>query len=347
MGGKYFDLETETDRIKLDAQWGALVKDTALILLDEAHAMPDIFPRLRAAIDKDRKKNGRFLLLGSVAPAMMHQVSESLAGRLALIELTPFTVGEVPDRPLDDIWLHGGYPDGGILDLPHYPHWQRDYLALMSQRDLPQWGLPAKPMTTMKLFRMVGVLHAQNWNASQTGQATGLNHQTVNSYLEYLTGCYLIRLLEPYTTNLRKRPVKSPKIYWRDSGLLHALMQVGSIDDLFIQPWVGASWEGFVIEQIINTLNSLDVVFTPYFLRTSDRYEIDLLLDFGHWRCAIEVKLTSAPSQDMVKHFGKAADLVSAQQRLLVCRIADPIQTDSLLIAHLTHALSTLCKQCL
>jgi predicted AAA+ superfamily ATPase len=341
-GGVYFDLEAEADQIKLDAQWGSLMTSQDTIVLDEAQAMPAIFPRLRAAIDHDRQRKGRFLLLGSVAPAMMHQVSESLAGRLALVELSPFILDEVPDHPLDDLWLYGGYPDGGILDKQQYLHWQQDYLALLTQRDLPQWGLPAKPMTTFKLFRMVAALHGQNWNASRIGQAMGLNHQTVTSYLEYIAGCYLIRMLEPYAANLRKRLVKSPKIYWRDSGLLHALMQTRTMDDLFAQPWVGASWEGFVIEQVINHMRAQGIGFTPYYLRTSDQYEIDLLLDFGSHRCAIEVKLTSCPSQDMVKRFNKAADLVDAQQRLLICRTPDPLHLNVLAITHLQDALDVL-----
>jgi predicted AAA+ superfamily ATPase len=342
LGGVYFDLEGEADRIKLDAQWGSLMASRDTIVLDEAQTMPAIFPRLRAAIDDDRQRKGRFLLLGSVAPAMMHQVSESLAGRLALVELSPFVLNEVTDHSLDDLWLYGGYPDGGILDKQQYLHWQQDYLALLTQRDLPQWGLPAKPMTTFKLFRMVAALHGQNWNASRIGQAMGLNHQTVTSYLEYITGCYLIRILEPYTANLRKRLVKSPKIYWRDSGLLHALMQVRTLDDLFAQPWVGASWEGFVIEQVINHLRAEGIVFTPYYLRTSDQYEIDLLLDFGTHCCAIEVKLTSCPSQDMAKRLNKAADLIDVQQRLLICRTPDPLHVNAFSITHLQGALEVL-----
>ena len=179
MGGVYFDLELETEQIKLDAQWGTMVNAEETIVLDEAQAMPSIFPRLRAEIDRDRQRKGRFLLLGSVAPAMMHQVSESLAGRLALVELSPFVWDEVKDHPLDDLWFYGGYPDGGILDKQQYLQWQQDYLNLLTQRDLPQWGLPAKPMTTFKLFRMIAVLHGQNWNASRVGQAMGLKHQTV------------------------------------------------------------------------------------------------------------------------------------------------------------------------
>jgi len=340
--GIYFDLESESDRIKLDAQWSNIINSDKLIILDEAQTVPEIFPRLRSAIDKQRKKMGRFMILGSVSPALMRQVSESLAGRLGLVELTPFILHELPKRPIDDLWLYGGYPDGGILDSSQYFYWQNDYITLLAQRDLPQWGLPAKPITIQRLLKMIAAVHGQNWNASQIGSSIGLNYQTVNSYLEYIQGCFIIRLLEPYAINISKRIRKSPKIYWRDSGLLHALMQVRSIDNLFSQPWVGASWEGFVIEQIINNLKASDRVFNPYYLRTSDKYEIDLILDFGGSLYAIEIKLTSSPDSDDVTRFRKAAELIKAQRCLLISRTQDYITYDNFVSANIQQALKFL-----
>ena len=342
LGGLYFDLEVETDRVRLDAQWPALVKSEQVVVLDEAQSMPELFTRLRSAIDQDRHRMGRFLLLGSVSPSLMREVSESLAGRLALVELTPFLFTEIPSHPVDDLWLYGGFPDGGSLDSGHYPHWQSNYLTLLTQRDLPQWGLPAKPLATMRLLRMLAALHGQNWNASQVGQAMGLNHQTITSYMEYITGCFMVRLLEPYAANVRKRLVKSPKVYWRDSGLLHALMRVKTHDELLSQPWVGASWEGFVIEQILGHLRSHDKGFSPYYLRTSDQYEVDLLLDFGSRLCAVEIKLTSAPTQDMVGRFMKAADLVDADKRIIVSRTPDTVSGDRFTSTNLTGAVEVL-----
>jgi len=191
--GMYFDLETESDRIKLDAQWPDIIHSDKLIILDEAQTVPEIFPRLRSAIDTQRKRMGRFIILGSVSPALMQQVSESLAGRLGLIELTPFLLNELPKKPVDDLWLYGGYPDGGILDASQYFHWQNDYLTLLAQRDLPQWGLPAKPLTIQRLLKMIAAVHGQNWNASQIGSSMGLNYQTINSYLDYIQGCFMVR----------------------------------------------------------------------------------------------------------------------------------------------------------
>ena len=340
--GVYFDLETESDRIKLDAQWSNIINSDKLIILDEAQTVPEIFPRLRSAIDKHRKCMGRFMILGSVSPALMQQVSESLAGRLGLVELTPFILHELPKKPVDDLWLYGCYPDGGILDPSQYFHWQNDYITLLAQRDLPQWGLPAKPMTIQRLMKMIAAVHGQNWNASQIGSSIGLNYQTINSYLEYIQGCFIVRLLEPYAANISKRIRKSPKIYWRDSGLLHALLQVRDIDNLFSQPWVGASWEGFVVEQIINNLKAADRVFNPYYLRTSDKYEIDLILDFGGRLYAIEVKLTSSPDSDDVSRFRKAAEIIEAKRCLLISRTQEYITSENFVSANIQQALDFL-----
>lgn len=162
LGGAYFDLEQASERLRLDLAWDSLVAGKELVILDEAQASPEAFVRLRGAIDEDRRQKGRFLLLGSVSPALMTQVSESLAGRLSLIELTPFLWTELKTKTLRERrWLCGGYPDGGVLKRKNFPQWQRDYLQLLVQRDLPAWGLPAKPQTTDRLLRMLAATHGQ------------------------------------------------------------------------------------------------------------------------------------------------------------------------------------------
>ncbi len=318
LGGAYFDLEQEPDRLKLDLQWDSLVKSTSLVILDEAQVWPEVFPRVRGTIDQQRNRMGRFLLLGSVSPALMAQVSESLAGRLSLVELTPFLIGELPRVPLDRFWCLGGYPDGGIRNTGRFPQWQLDYLSLLAQRDLPGWGLPAKPQVTERLLRMVAAVNGQVWNASQIGQSLGLSYATVNSYMEYLEGAYLIRRLQPFQANLKKRLVRRPKYYWRDTGLLHALLRVSDQDDLLNKPWVGASWEGFAIDQILGALSQGGRRVEPCFMRTSDGYEIDLMLELGRDLWAIEIKLTTSPSPNDFRRLDKAADLVGAGKRILV-----------------------------
>lgn len=323
MKGVYYDLEQESDQLRLDLEWERLARGRRLVVLDEAQAWPEVFPRLRGTIDRDRSRAGRFLVLGSVSPSLMIRVSESLAGRLSLVELTPFLLTELPTKASrEHLWLFGGYPDGGVRRAGPYPRWQLDYLALLAQRDLPTWGLPSKPQTTDRLLRMLAAMHGQMWNATQVGQSLGLSYHTVNGYLDYLEGAFLIRRLPSYQVNIQKRLVKSPKVYWRDSGLLHALLNVSDQRDLLGQPWVGASWEGFVIEQAIAELGSGGRVFSAHHFRTSDRHELDLVLDFSKERWAVDVKLTTSPATEDMARLDRAADLIRASRRFLVSQTA-------------------------
>jgi len=343
MAGRYFDLEQESDRLRLDLTWDEVVARKKLVILDEAQSSPGVFERLRGAIDEDRKRNGRFLLLGSVSPALMTHVSESLAGRLSLVELTPLLLTELETAASRRRrWLCGGYPDGGVLQPRAYPQWERDYVALLTQRDLPAWGLPSKPQLTERLLRMLAALHGQTWNASQVGQSLGISYHTVNSYVDYLVGAFLIRRLPPFRANIRKRLVKSPKVYWRDTGLLHALLGVADENTLLDQPWVGASWEGYVVEQAIGALSSRGVAFEPYYLRTSDMRELDLVLDLGTERWVVEVKLTSSPSPADMRTLDATADLIGASRRFLVCRIAQASGTGRRVVCNLTTLLDHL-----
>ena len=172
MSAVYFDLEQPAERIRLDLQWETLVRQRKLVVLDEAQAWPEVFPRLRGAIDADRQRAGRFLLLGSVSPVLMRTVTESLAGRLGLVELAPLLSAELPAVPLAGRWLRGGFPES-VVAPARFPQWHADYLTLLAQRDLPVWGLPAKPPVTERLMRMIAAVHGQIWNASQIGRDSG------------------------------------------------------------------------------------------------------------------------------------------------------------------------------
>jgi len=343
LGGAYYDLEQDSERLRLDLDWHRLVTGPDLVVLDEAQAWPVIFARLRGAIDQDRARMGRFLLLGSVSPSLMTHVSESLAGRLSIVELTPFLWPEVAaEMSLDDLWAYGGYPDGSALAPRRYPRWQLDYLTLLAQRDLPAWGLPARPQTTARLLRMLAALHGQPWNASQLGQSLGLSYHTVDSYVDYLAGAFLVRRLPPYAGNIGKRLVKRPKLYWRDTGLLHALLNVADRDALLAQPWVGASWEGFVVEQAIDVLSSHGRTFDAFYFRTSDQRELDLVLDLAGELWAIEVKLTASPGPDDFERLDRAADLIGASRRLLVCQTRHPTGDDRRAVVDLAGLLARL-----
>lgn len=343
LGGAYFDLEQEPEHLRLDLAWPELARGSELVVLDEAQAWPEVFTRLRSTIDADRKRMGRFLLLGSVAPSLMTQVSESLAGRLSIVELSPFVLGELPsEEARDRLWLCGGFPDGGVLQPRSFPQWQRDYLQLVMLRDLPTWGLPARPATTQRFARMLAAVHGQEWNASRIGQSLGLNYQTVGSYLDYFEGAFLVRRLPPFHANIRKRLVKSPKIYWRDSGLLHALMNIDDHDALLAQPWVGASWEGFVIGQILDTLAMDGIHVDGFHLRTSDGYEIDLVLDRGRELWAVEVKLTTNPGLGDMDRLNKTADLIGARRRFLVSQTREVVEGEQAVSCNLPWLLDHL-----
>ncbi len=343
MSRVYFDLEQESERLRLDLEWEQVISGEDLAILDEAQEWPQIFPRLRGAIDSERQRNGRFLLLGSISPTLMTQVSESLAGRLSLVELTPLLWSEFTTRASRErCWLSGGFPDGGVLSPRSFPSWQADYLNLLIQRDLPNWGLPARPQTTGRLIRMLAAVHGETWNASQLGQSLGLSYHTVDSYVDYLEGAFLIRRLAPYDGNIKKRLVKRPKVYWRDSGLLHALMNVTDQRSLLNQPWVGASWEGFVIEQILGLLSSRGDRYQAHHLRTSDQKEIDLLLEKDGELSAIEVKLTASPSPADMSRLDHVADLVGASRRYLVSQTAKPFGTELRASANLDWLLERL-----
>ena len=320
LDGRYYDLEQEADRLRLDIEWADVTASDSLLILDEVQASPEVFARLRGAIDADRRRNRRFLLLGSVSPALMMRASESLAGRLSVIELAPLSLGELDAAARARLWLRGGFPDGGVLGEGGFPEWQHDYLNLLAQRDLPSWGLPARPATTGRLFRMLAASHGQQWNASQIGKSLGLSYHTVNRYVDHLEDAFLVRRLPAYHANVRKRLVKRPKMYWRDSGLLHSLMGVGSLDELLGQPWVGSSWEGHVIDQIVTAMQQAGRRFEAWYLRTSDGREIDLVIKVGSELWAVEVKLTTRPGPADMARLGQSADLIGADHRFLVTR---------------------------
>lgn len=322
----YYDLEVEQEKLRLDLQWDEITQSDHLIVLDEAQSYPEIFPRIRSAIDNRRDKMGRFMILGSVSPGLMVQVSEFLTGRIALCELSPFYIDEVKSKGLDNLWLVGGFPDGGILKRDSFPLWQKSYLDLLAMRDLPQWGLPATPQVTLRLFRMLAVSNGNVWNASQIGKSMGLSYHTVNSYLNYLEQAYLIRRLRPFHANIRKRLVKSPKVYWRDTGLLHSLQGVNSSDDLIAQPWVGFSWEGFVIEQILICLEAQGSHYEAYFFRTNDGHELDLFLVLNGKKWGFEIKLSGSPGRDELDRLKKAAEMVGADRKVLISRTRREIE---------------------
>jgi predicted AAA+ superfamily ATPase len=295
-GAVFLDLERESDHAALGQP--ALLLPTLrerLVVLDEVQLMPQLFAALRPEIDDDRRP-GRFLLLGSASGALMRQSAESLAGRIATVELTPFLAAELrPDLvALQALWLRGGYPLSWLAadDAASYD-WRSDFLRTFLQRDLPAWGVRVPAETLRRFWTMLAHLQGQVFNASQLGAALGgVAHTTVGRYLDTLVDALVVRRLQPVLPNVGKRLVKSPKVYLRDSGLLHALLGITDLATLQGHPVAGASWEGFVVEQVAAALPA-DATLGYY--RTAAGAEIDLVVEHRGRRIGFEVKFSAAP----------------------------------------------------
>lgn len=315
----YLDLERDADRqvltepdLYLDEQIGKLV------ILDEVQQMPDLFRNLRGQIDMRRRKGartGQFLLLGSASNVLLHQSTESLAGRVRYIEMPPLLLNEVGDDRLNDLWLRGGFPDSFQADSDrHSLAWREDFLRSYLERDIPALG-PRIPAATLRRFWTM-LAHAQGGllNAAMLAEGLGVSGQTVGRYLDLLVDLMLVRRLPPWHANVGKRLVKSPKVFVRDSGLVHALLNLGTMEAVLGHPVVGGSWEGFCIETLIA---AAPAGTEPYFYRTAAGAELDLVLrlpEGGIW--AIEIKRTTAPK--VKRGFHLAVEDIKADRKVLV-----------------------------
>ena len=267
----------------------------ALVVLDEVQRVPELFPVLRALVDA-RRTPGRFLILGSASPDLLRQSSESLAGRIRYFELAPFTldeVGHVPDV-VRRLWLRGGFPPSFLAESDADSlEWRAAFVRTFLERDVPSLGFAFPPERLRRFWQMVAHRHAQLWNASELGRSLGVSPPTVSAYIDLLTGMFVTRRLEPLHANVGKRLVKSPKVYVRDSGLLHALLGLRDHDDLHGHPVVGASWEGFLIEQVV----SIGPYDDACFYRTAAGAELDLVVRRADGRrTAFEMKYSAAPT---------------------------------------------------
>lgn len=275
----YLDLEFQKDFIKLeDPEIYLRQFEDHLVIIDEVQRKENLFPVLRALIDQKRRP-GRFLILGSAGPELLRNSSETLAGRIAYHEVTPFLLAEVQERfKINDLWMRGGFPDA-FLKKDYWLSWMNNFVKTYFERDLPNLGFPADSITGERLWSMLAHYHGNLLNYAELGRSLELNINTIKSYVGFLRKAYLIRLIEPFYTNVKKRLVKSPKVYIRDSGIMHFLSGIETFDHLMGHPKKGASWEGFVIEQIIPLLPPNRQV---YFYRTHDGAELDLIIARGN-----------------------------------------------------------------
>ena len=287
----FFDLESPQDLARLQNPELALSALEGLVVIDEIQQMPDLFKVLRVLADREPEKR-RFLILGSASPDIIRNVSESLAGRVEFIDLAGFHLLETGIAETDKLWVRGGFPRsflaGSDVDSTA---WREGFIRTFLERDIPQLGISIPPAAMRRFWTMLAHYHGQIWNASELARSMGINDKTVREYLDVLTGTFMVRQLQPWHENIGKRQVKSPKIYLRDSGLLHSLLTLSDHHALTAHPKVGASWEGFVIEQTLLTLRPKDA----YFWSTHQGAEIDLLLIHEGKRYGIEVKYSESP----------------------------------------------------
>jgi len=288
----YFDLERPTSLRRLDDPETALGELRGLVVIDEVQRRPELFPILRVLIDRTRSP-ARFLLLGSASPALLRQSSESLAGRIEVIETAGFTVEEIGQKHSDRLWLRGGFPRSFVATSESRSFsWREEFIRTFLEQDVPQLGIRVPSPQLQRFWTMLAHYHGQIWNAAEPATSLGLSQPTVRSYLDLMTSVYMIRQLHPWHENLAKRQVKAPKIYVRDSGLLHALLGLRTRRDLLTHPKLGASWEGLVIEQLLRAVEPDQA----YFWATHQGAELDLLMMRGSRRVGVEVKRSDAPS---------------------------------------------------
>ncbi len=289
-----FDLEDPADLARLADPMLALQGLAGIVVLDEVQRRPQLFPILRVLADR-RPIRARFLVLGSAAPDLLRQSAETLAGRIAYYELPGLALREVGEKQADRLWVRGGFPRSFLARSERDSmEWRQSFIRTFLERDLPSLGVNVAADTMRRFWSMLAHYHAQLWNASEIGRSFGVADTTVRSYLDKLTDALVVRQLKPWHENLGKRQVKAPKIYVRDSGLLHALLNLPTQRDIEGHPKLGASWEGFVIDQIVQQLGVRSDEI--YYWRTHTGAELDLLVVRGTVRLGFEVKRTVAPA---------------------------------------------------
>lgn len=290
---RFFDLEDSRDVLELESPLLALEPLRGLVVLDEIQLRPEIFPTLRVLADRPRAP-ARFLVLGSATPELLRQGSETLAGRVAFCELPGFDLSEVGVPKLERRWFRGGFPRSFLArSNAASADWRRDFIKTFLARDIPGLGSAIPAATLERFWAMLAHYHGQLWNGAELGRSFGVSHTTVRSYLDLLTGAYVVEQLPPWTENLGKRLVKSPKLYIGDSGLAHSLLGIESPEQLLRHPKLGASWEGFVIAEIRRKLGARRE--ECFFWATHAGAELDLLVVRGRDRVGFEVKRTDTP----------------------------------------------------
>jgi len=311
----YVDLEDPTDLLRLEDAKLALAELRGLVVIDEVQRRPDLFPVLRTLLDRSDRPT-RFLILGSASRDLIRQGSESLAGRISFIEVTPFAAREVGPEALDELWLRGGFPPSFLAaSTENSAAWRTAFIRTFLERDIPALGIQVPSMTIRRFWQMLVHYHGQTFNASEIGSSLGVSDTTASRYLDLLAGTFMVRRLRPWFANIGKREVKRPKIYFRDSGVLHSLLGATEREQLLVHPKLGASWEGFALEEVVrlHTADEEDV----YFWGVHGQAELDLLIVRGGEKLGFEFKYGSAPR--LTRSLARARELLELEKLTVVC----------------------------
>lgn len=288
----FFDIESIPDQRRLQNPELVLGSLSGLVILDEIQEMPELFQVLRILVDRPENQ-ARFLILGSASPEIIKSASETLAGRLEFIELHGFDLSEIGSEAWDALWLRGGFPRSFLANSEDDSRaWREGFIRTFLERDIPQLGINIPAVAMRRFWTMLAHYHGQTWNAAEIARSMGLSDKTVRSYLDILTGTFMIRQAQPWFENLGKRQVKSPKIYFRDTGLLHSLLDIPDKHSLLGHPKSGASWEGFALEQVLQILRPNQA----YFWGTHSGAELDLVFPLKGKRYGVEIKFNEAPT---------------------------------------------------
>ncbi len=295
---EYFDLENPVDSRRLSQPLQALENLEGLVIIDEVQRRPELFEVLRVLVDRS-DNTAHFLLLGSASPQIIKNVSESLAGRIGFVDLSGFHLNEIGVDQMETLWVRGGFPNSFLAENSDASDaWRSNFMRTFLERDIPQLGINIPAETLRRFWTMVAHYHGQIWNAAEFARSLGTSENTARRYLDILAGAFMVRILPPWFENLRKRQIKAPKIYIRDSGILHSLLQLSGLADLQGHPKIGASWEGFAIEQIIGALKTRDT----YFWATHAGAELDMMITIKGKRYGFEFKYADAPGRTRSMH---------------------------------------------
>lgn len=315
----YLDLEKPADINKLTDPFLFFGNNSEhLICIDEVQRRPELFQHLRIILDSGRR-NGQLLLLGSASRDLIRQSSESLAGRIVYSELSPFIYIEVADNHSEELlWIRGGFPRSFLASSEEMSvKWRESFIQSYLERDIPQLGFAIPAAVLRRLWTMIAHNSGQLLNSSKLGESLGVSHTTIRLYLDILEQTFMVRVLLPFESNVKKRLIRSPKVYIRDCGILHTLLRIDTFNDLLGHPQLGASWEGFVIEQLVSHLPGM----TASFYRTSAGAEIDLLLTRGKKTIAVECKVSSAPIP--TRGFWSALDDIKPDESWIIAPVKD------------------------